>query len=720
MTNSSKICDNFGSIDQNNQCVCPVGFSGSTCRDVLCGSLFQDQRPTKKANAKYCDCDKGWSGENCHGEDLNLVLIVCDSSRACPKEIFGVNANCNKELGISSNTYMNCTVTNPSIRALLKDQIPSISVQCKRQSKLCDFQFWIGGEESFACHLSDCDFPDSTTNKLSKFKCENVTCKCLAGNVLCGKAGSIDISKWLNSKEEGPIGPGFINCKMQKDGILKCTFEEKNMDLLITQLLGDPHILIDCNKGECEAASTNPDLLLPLPNHFLQVLVFASLILLTTALLFKWLRKRRSVQLPVEELVSPTRTYVPCQVSFKDITVERNGAKHLDNVSGQARSGKLMGLLGSSGSGKSTLLNVLSNRLKASSGLLLINGQSVTNTDFKSCVGYVQQSDALLGSSTVFETVLFAGRMKLPSSITKTELTLAVMEVLSELDILHLKDKRIGIPGYGPQLSGGERRRVSIACELIRNPSILILDEPTSNLDAYNAYNVIECLLVLASEHNRTVICSIHQPRSNIYNLFDDLILLSHGKLIYSGLACDAVGYFDSLGLPCPEAFNPADHFIDLTFKSPGSGQVEISKQDIIQGRIRARNDSSIEDSSPYIVRATQLANQFARSEEFSNMIARGESNINARSDFQVPYEKDNQLSFSAKLKYLSIRWASDLVRNPLNIINHYSLALGMALLCGFLFYQVADDLSGFQNRLGVFFFYQVALQRRFVKTTRS
>jgi hypothetical protein len=114
-------------------------------------------------------------------------------------------------------------------------------------------------------------------------------------------------------------------------------------------------------------------------------------------------------------------------------------------------------------------------------------------------------------------------------------------------------------------ISGGEKRRVSIACELVTSPSILFLDEPTSGLDAYNAFNVIESLVRLARDYKRTIVFTIHQPRSNIVSLFDQLVLLGQGRLVYAGEMAKCHEYFASIGHPCPPGFNIADFLIDLS-----------------------------------------------------------------------------------------------------------------------------------------------------------
>ena len=119
------------------------------------------------------------------------------------------------------------------------------------------------------------------------------------------------------------------------------------------------------------------------------------------------------------------------------------------------------------------------------------------------------------------------------------------------------------IPGHR-SISGGEKRRVSIACELVTSPSILFLDEPTSGLDAYNAHNVVESLASLARDYNRTVVLTIHQPRSNIVALFDHLVLLAQGKTVYSGEFTNCHNYLERIGHPCPPGFNIADYLSTL------------------------------------------------------------------------------------------------------------------------------------------------------------
>lgn len=113
-------------------------------------------------------------------------------------------------------------------------------------------------------------------------------------------------------------------------------------------------------------------------------------------------------------------------------------------------------------------------------------------------------------------------------------------------------------------ISGGEKKRTSIAFELINNPSVIILDEPTSGLDSLTAFIIINYLHRLAKEHKRTILMTIHQPNAEIFNKFDKLILLSEGQIIYQGNPRQSVAYFSELGLNCPKFSNPPDYFISI------------------------------------------------------------------------------------------------------------------------------------------------------------
>ena len=147
-----------------------------------------------------------------------------------------------------------------------------------------------------------------------------------------------------------------------------------------------------------------------------------------------------------------------------------------------------------------------------------------------------------------------------------------VNEVIAELKLVKCQNTKIGGP-LVKGVSGGERKRTSIGVELITDPSLIFLDEPTTGLDSFTATSVMETLGELAKKDGRTVISTIHQPNSDIFEMFDRLMLLAKGKIIYMNEARLAVDYFGSLGFQCPDWSNPADFF--MTMMSIGSIELD-------------------------------------------------------------------------------------------------------------------------------------------------
>ncbi|EME31097.1 ABC transporter, ATP-binding protein isoform 1 [Galdieria sulphuraria] len=250
----------------------------------------------------------------------------------------------------------------------------------------------------------------------------------------------------------------------------------------------------------------------------------------------------------------------------------------LKGVSGIVKPGQLLAIMGASGAGKTTLLNVLAGRMSSSgnyfaSGSVRLNGEKREFSVFKKISAYVMQDDNMFAELTVEEQVTLSCLLRLPSSMSIEKKKQRVQEIIQEMGLSHVKNTMIGSETKRG-VSGGERKRVSIATELVTNPSLLFLDEPTSGLDAFNARNVMQALLKLA-QSGRTVITTIHQPRSDIFNMFDMLMLLSEGKVMYFGPAKDAVSYFTRIGYSCPEHYNPADFFLDTISRDGRSAEAE-------------------------------------------------------------------------------------------------------------------------------------------------
>lgn len=219
-----------------------------------------------------------------------------------------------------------------------------------------------------------------------------------------------------------------------------------------------------------------------------------------------------------------------------------NGTTGLHPLSIRASSGKLAGIMGASGAGKSTLLNVLNGNLPATSGSVKINGMPADSRSAKQLVGYVPQDDLLIEELTVFENLYFSGRLCLPD-LNKDELSERINDLLQQIDLFAIRNLRVGSV-LDKLISGGQRKRLNIALELLREPAVLFVDEPTSGLSSQDSEMVMQLLKHLTFK-GQLIFVVIHQPSEVIYKLLDQLLLLDKGGyLVYDGHPMAAPGWF--------------------------------------------------------------------------------------------------------------------------------------------------------------------------------
>ncbi|KAL6720473.1 hypothetical protein ACLMJK_002396 [Lecanora helva] len=263
------------------------------------------------------------------------------------------------------------------------------------------------------------------------------------------------------------------------------------------------------------------------------------------------------------------------KLAWQNISVETNSRKGdlgpkaiMSGIDGCAEAGQLTALMGPSGSGKTTLLNVLARRGPSTkltvSGEVTVNGESIGSQTFRSITSYVEQEDALIGSLTVRETLDFAARLALPSAVARHERKRRIDQLLASFGLQNQANSIVGTP-IRKGISGGQKRRLSIASQLITAPQILFLDEPTSGLDSTASYEVIKYLKSIVKEHRLIVIASIHQPSTSLFDLFDNLLLLSAGQTCYNGNLQSLRPYFERNGYPMPIYVNPAEFLLDIT-----------------------------------------------------------------------------------------------------------------------------------------------------------
>jgi ABC-type multidrug transport system ATPase subunit len=228
----------------------------------------------------------------------------------------------------------------------------------------------------------------------------------------------------------------------------------------------------------------------------------------------------------------------------------------------------MLALMGPSGCGKTTLLNVLAHRGFSArvqvSSTVRINGLTPSLSDVQRLSSYVECDDALIGSLTVRETLYFAARLSLSGSRSAAERVRRVNELLQAFGLTDQAGALIGTL-VRKGISTGQKRRLSVAAQLLSAPKILFLDEPTSGLDSEASFNVMSFVRDVAKANNLIVVASIHQPSTTTFELFDKLLLLSGGRPCYYGDTRDVKPYFDGIGFPMPMLTNPADFILRLT-----------------------------------------------------------------------------------------------------------------------------------------------------------
>eukprot|EP00644_Phytophthora_capsici_P007533 jgi/Phyca11/111818/e_gw1.21.414.1 len=345
--------------------------------------------------------------------------------------------------------------------------------------------------------------------------------------------------------------------------------------------------------------------------------------------------------------------HISCYAESTNAAEENKRILH--NISGNVSRGEVLGLLGPSGSGKTTLLNALAaveNGKSQFAGELLLDGNRLSK-GYRRIAAYVQQDDSLYSTLTVRECISYSAQLRLPSTLSDRVKDAMVDRTIAELNLTHVANSRIGsVGGSGSRrgVSGGERRRVSIGMELVTAPQILILDEPTSGLDSSSAHSVVQLVKDLAG-HGRIVVLSIHQPSARSFLLLDKIMLLGKGKLLYSGAPVESKSYFQNLGFKCPENENIADFILDIAS--------DTKNIPMIRSYMKQIND-----------------------------------------DIKIPPR-----SMLVEIRVLFARTAQNILRHRSLLVLHIALSLSLALFGGLIFNHVTNDLAGFQNRMGAFYF---------------
>ncbi len=387
----------------------------------------------------------------------------------------------------------------------------------------------------------------------------------------------------------------------------------------------------------------------------------------------------------------------PSLLTWQDVTccvrrtrfASRPGLKILDAVSGLAfgaaaegeEQAGLFAILGPSGAGKSTLLDLLAGRKGAGyvvSGSIQLNGSVMTARAMRRASGYVPQDDVLPGTSTVWEYLTFHAELRLPRTLSRAQRQQRVRRTLHALGLSRLADAPIG-DQFQRGLSGGEKRRVSIAAELLTRPGVLFMDEPLSGLDSSNAAKVVDILASFAAS-GVTALLSVHQPRPDMFRLLARVLVLSGvGQMVYSGPASLAEAHFASMGHAPPERVHIADFMLDAVVRATPE---EVSRM------VTSFRSSEVQGANALLAERVRLQLTYRQP---------------AAAAAAAP--RKYAAGFGLQLRVLCGRLLRNAYRHPFLFWLHFVATLGVALCLGAVFRDAGVDTGGIQNRLGALFF---------------
>ncbi|KAJ1991185.1 hypothetical protein H4R33_001471 [Dimargaris cristalligena] len=431
----------------------------------------------------------------------------------------------------------------------------------------------------------------------------------------------------------------------------------------------------------------------------------------------------------------------------------------LNNVSGNVAPGEMVAIMGSSGAGKSTLLNALAGRLKTGKlkGQVLYNGAKRNPRLFKKQAAYVEQDDLLYPQLTVRETIQYAATLKLPSrEFSKEAKARRVDEVIEWLRLSGQANTMIGDAAVRG-VSGGERKRTAIGVELVTDPGFLFLDEATSGLDSNSALHVCQVVKDLCRRRQNGVLMTIHQPSAKVFNLFDKVILLCKGEVVYSGRVADSLDYFARLGYSCGQHENPADFFLDLMTPDDSDDQTLADSQERIRHLVdsfqkyqdmspmsRTSGDGSVHgterlagytESSPLAyadgIHSSDNATPASSIPGLNDTLLPGKMTPTGSSPVDPTVPRQFALKTTTPNKVVphsntvhegwALPWIQELIvlfdrcwkaqiRSKFQIIGLLARSIVMALFMGFTFFQLDTNQSSIQNRIGFLFFIPIDL----------
>ncbi|KAG0235040.1 hypothetical protein BGW41_000932 [Actinomortierella wolfii] len=647
-------------------------------------------------------------------------MEICQDDNACMSKpvqrtsfLGNENLVCNKKPEVFYNGFMSCKVDTPELKELFGGSY-SITISMDAQNNSVAAELWNDGNQQFWCSIRDCT--KSTTQSKdgvkTKWDCPTMQCTCRSDAIMCGGVpGQLVV---LDTAINGLKGPFSLTCP--HDDSRACDFFIDDLSGFFPEGLK----MIDCDRGECVFPSEMNSQLTQVESTMAPGIIacFAVLGFVVLALIVICTLARRT---QLRMMRTPyTLNSEAASVEFRNVgyTLNSNGMQILKGISGSAPAGVVLAVMGPSGAGKSTLVDILAGKRKDGkvSGQILLNGKQVHESEIRRAVGFVDQEDVLPPTQTVYEAILFSAMLRLPEGMPIHRVHERVTEVIEMLGLSHCANRRIGnVTARG--ISGGEKRRVSIALELITRPPILILDEPTSGLDSFSAHMVVEVLCKLARSKTTTVIMTIHQPRSDIFFMFDQTLVVAKGETLYFGPTKTAAAYFSRRGLDCPPNYNIADYLLDIAMDQKMLEQAKSYGADVDEKAMSSGHDA-LHPSGEAVRRAHSINSlnrnghgkaetNIAIDEEHPSTSGSSGSSTTSLAD-SAPAGKGRTVyatSFLGQLQVIMKRDFQTLIRNHALLTLHIAVSIILGVFIGGLYFKVPMDLAGFQNRAGSLFF---------------
>ncbi|GMK53955.1 hypothetical protein CspeluHIS016_0105410 [Cutaneotrichosporon spelunceum] len=722
------------------------------------GSLYEPAAAAPGlGNTTGCACTDGWGGPACTvcksaSACVSGLSKFSNSSNAITSETLNTTMTCSNVPTVYSSSQMACSVNQPTLQALFpgvsqltitrslnSSRVPG-SDRALNQAGIASgtaeawAQLWLNGIEQFYCHATECNqtITQGSSVNSSLWDCAGLACTCRPGAAFCG--GGATSTQNLSGPINGLKGPLSVDCG---DGGT-CQFKQS----FLNSLFGANGLtLTDCSFGECveqyvineamgivgaTSGSTG------LSGGVIAGLAVVGAILLGIVLVTIWgvivrnkarkaagdgsLEKRSSgvalswsgvgyeIKSHGRGLYATTLRWLRGWGSLKSHAHDQedgsgvgpNGGRIvLRDTYGALPPGGFCCVLGPSGAGKSTLIDILAGKRKA--GRVEGKVTYLTEGHRRVKIGYCDQADVLSPTATVIETLQFAAYLRLPENVPKAVKDERAMQVLRDLGLEHIAQTRVG-SGEHRGISGGEMRRVSIGVELVANPDVLVLDEPTSGLDSVSAARIVSLLKTLAQEHRTTVIASIHQPSSALYQSFSQVLLLANGRQLYFGPGgAMPAEFFAKHGYPCPPGYNVADHLIEIASENP---------QDLPTGAAAALSTQSPSDSN---------TSDHSHKDEQDNHAVKTLSRMSNEFDLAQVQQASRQhtwwptthpaTTFLTQLGVLATREWRMLMRDKTLLVTHILVSAVIGVFAGGLYFNVNLTIAGFQNRVGSLFF---------------